>query len=90
MNKAMMYFNCLFLMMVIFWTGCSDAETEQSPTNAVEFAAVEELYRQAKQGNADAMTELAECYEKGLGVAQSADEAAAWRAKAERAKAEEK
>ena len=36
------------------------------------------------------MKALAECYEKGLGVAQSADEAAVWRAKAEQAKAEEK
>ena len=36
------------------------------------------------------MKALAECYEKGLGVAQSLEEATEWRAKAERAKAEEK
>lgn len=41
-------------------------------------------YRKAaEQGNADAMKALAECYEKGLGVAQSADVPAAWRAKAD-------
>ena len=38
----------------------------------------------------DAMENLAKCYEKGLGVLQSTEEAEKWRAKAERAKAEEK
>ena len=48
-------------------------------------------YRKAaEQGDANAMKRLAECYEKGLVVTQSLEEATEWRAKAERAKAEEK
>ena len=43
-------------------------------------------YRQAaEQGDANAMMWLVECYEKGLGVARSAEEAAKWRAEAEKA-----
>ena len=42
-------------------------------------------YRKAtEQGNADAMKALAECYENGLVVTQSLEEATEWRVKAVR------
>lgn len=50
--------------------------------------AIKWLRKAAEQGDANAMMWLVECYEKGLGVARSAEETAKWRAEAEKANIE--
>ena len=50
--------------------------------------AIKWLRKVAEQGGANAMMWLVECYEKGLGVARSAEEAVKWGTEAEKANIE--
>lgn len=68
MNKAILGFKCLLLVMCWICNGCSDVESNKSLTNVENFEVFWKVLIQAQHGDANAQYEVGLRYKRGDGI----------------------